>query len=52
MDIVLKFVIPAILVVGGAIVALVGKNKYNNGMTLGGILAAVAGCLWFVIGTL
>ena len=51
MDFMLQYGFPAILVVLGAILLLVAKKSDRNGIAVGGIVSALAGAVWFIIGT-
>jgi len=51
MDIMLKFGIPAILIVVGVVCLLISKKNDSKPLSLVGLISALVGVAWFVIGT-
>jgi len=51
MDIMLKIGFPAILIVVGVVCLLVSKRNDSKPLSLVGLVSALAGVAWIVIGT-
>lgn len=51
MEFMLQFGFPAILVIIGVICLLVSKRTESKGAGFGGLAAALAGVVWFIVGT-
>jgi chromate transport protein ChrA len=51
MDIILKFVAPIVIVLVGIVCLLVGKKNDSKTPQMVGLIALLAGIVWFIIGT-
>jgi len=51
MDFMLKFGFPAILLIVGIVCLLVSKKNDSKPVSLVGLVSALVGVVWFVVGT-